>query len=189
MGYWTSRGLRGSVLEELINLANEQYEKTGIALVQKIPTPIKPVEFDSKNHTITLGYFEKKSTVDYIGLMQGIPFCFDAKETARHDLPFDNLHAHQVRFMQDFDRQGGLSFLLVHYTEDDAYYLLPLETLLRYFVPGDEDENLQAERKSGIRHVPRADFEEKYRIFMSENGRLNYLKAVLVYHAQKPGKC
>ena len=40
MGYWNSRGLRGSVFEEMINLTNEQYEKRGIALIQKIPTPI-----------------------------------------------------------------------------------------------------------------------------------------------------
>ena len=46
MAYYQTRGLRGSVLEDLINMANDIYRKQGIALVQKIPTPIKPVEFD-----------------------------------------------------------------------------------------------------------------------------------------------
>lgn len=40
MGYWNSRGLRGSVLEELINMTNDLYRREGVALIQKIPTPI-----------------------------------------------------------------------------------------------------------------------------------------------------
>ena len=115
MGYWNSRGLRGSVLEELINMTNELYRREGVALIQKIPTPIKPVDFDSEKKMIRLAYFEQKSTVDYIGVMQGIPLCFDAKETGKKSLPFSNIHEHQVKFMGDFTAQGGLAFLLVHF--------------------------------------------------------------------------
>ena len=43
MATWNSRGLRGSTLEELINRTNEQYREKGLALIQKIPTPITPV--------------------------------------------------------------------------------------------------------------------------------------------------
>ena len=171
MGYWNSRGLRGSVFEELINLSNEQYEKRGIALIQKIPTPIKPVEFDSKSHTIKLAYFEQKSTVDYIGVMQGIPLCFDAKETARLSLPFDNIHPHQVEFMKKFKEQGGLTFLLVHFTRDDLYYLLPVEVLVRYY----EDENAP-------KSIPREAFEEDYRIQPPEGGFFNFLKTAYLYY-------
>ena len=42
MATWNSRGLRGSTLEELINRTNEQYLEKGLALIQKIPTPITP---------------------------------------------------------------------------------------------------------------------------------------------------
>ena len=42
MATWNSRGLRGSTLEELINRTNEQYREKGLALIQKIPTPITP---------------------------------------------------------------------------------------------------------------------------------------------------
>ena len=82
MGTWNSRGLRGSLLEELINRSNEVYRTQGLALVQKIPTPITPVEMSKNHRCITLAYFEKQSTVDYIGVVQGIPVCFDAKECA-----------------------------------------------------------------------------------------------------------
>ena len=77
MATWNSRGLRGSTLEELINRTNEQYREKGLALIQKIPTPITPVRMDKENRHITLAYFEQRSTVDYIGAVQGIPVCFD----------------------------------------------------------------------------------------------------------------
>ena len=35
---WNVKGLRGSVLEELINYTNEKYRQQKLALVQKIPT-------------------------------------------------------------------------------------------------------------------------------------------------------
>ena len=42
MGYWNTRGLRGSALEDLINFTNEFYRQKGLALFQKIPTPWCP---------------------------------------------------------------------------------------------------------------------------------------------------
>ena len=85
MATWNSRGLRGSALEEIVNRTNEKYEQSHLALIQKIPTPIAPVKLDKNSHQITLAYFEQQSTVDYIGVAQGIPICFDAKE-CRSDL-------------------------------------------------------------------------------------------------------
>ena len=99
MSYWATRGLRGSTFEEMLNMTNEQYRKEGLALIQKIPTPIKPIEIDQEKRTIILAYFEQKSTVDYIGVMGGIPICFDAKECGKKSLPFSNIHPHQVEFM------------------------------------------------------------------------------------------
>ena len=72
MATWNSRGLRGSTLEELINRSNEQYREKGLALIQKVPTPITPVRIAKDTRQITLAYFEQKSTVDYIGAVQGI---------------------------------------------------------------------------------------------------------------------
>ena len=59
------------MLEESINFTNEKYRQEKLALVQKIPTPITPMEIDKQKHHITLAYFEQKSTVDYIGNVQG----------------------------------------------------------------------------------------------------------------------
>ena len=57
MATWTSRGLRGSVLEEMINYTNQQYRDKKLALIQKVPTPITPVRFDKNSRHITLAYF------------------------------------------------------------------------------------------------------------------------------------
>ncbi|HBY20894.1 MAG TPA: Holliday junction resolvase RecU, partial [Clostridiales bacterium] len=133
MGYFHTRGLRGSLLEEMVNMTNDIYRKKGIALIQKIPTPIKPVEISKENRTISLGYFEQKSTVDYIGVAQGIPICFDAKETSQNSLPLQNIHKHQIEFMQDFEKQEGISFILVYFKKYTKYFILPLEKLKEFY--------------------------------------------------------
>ena len=70
MATWNSRGLRGSELEEIVNLTNEKYREKHLALIQKIPTPIKPIQIDKTTRHITLAYFDQRSTVDYIGVVQ-----------------------------------------------------------------------------------------------------------------------
>ena len=88
MAYWNSRGLRGSSLEEMVNITNEKYREQNLALIQKVPTPITPIKIDKNNRHITLAYFEKKSTVDYMGVVQSIPVCFDAKECSKIPFPY-----------------------------------------------------------------------------------------------------
>lgn len=133
MGTWNSRGLRGSTLEEFINRTNETYLENGLALIQKIPTPITPINIDKETRHITLAYFEQKSTVDYIGAVQGIPVCFDAKECKSDTFPLANIHEHQVKFMEDFEKQGGVSFLLISYTHRDEIYYLTYALLKQFW--------------------------------------------------------
>ncbi|MBQ8138118.1 MAG: Holliday junction resolvase RecU [Lachnospiraceae bacterium] len=132
MPTWKSRGLRGSTLEDMINKTNEKYLESGLALIQKIPTPITPITIDKETRHITLAYFDQKSTVDYIGAVQGIPVCFDAKECATDTFALQNIHEHQVQFMIDFEKQGGIAFFLIYFTGRDELYYLPLD-MLRFF--------------------------------------------------------
>jgi len=133
MATWNSRGLRGSTLEDMINKTNEKYRDAGLALIQKVPTPITPVRIDQESRHITLAYFDQKSTVDYIGAVQGIPICFDAKECAKDTFALQNIHEHQVEFMGDFEKQGGVAFFLIYYTHLDIFYYLPYEMLLFFW--------------------------------------------------------
>ena len=132
MGTWKTRGLRGSTLEDMINMTNESYREKGLALIQKIPTPITPINIDQSTRHITLAYFDKQSTVDYIGTVQGIPVCFDAKECAVTTFPMMNIHEHQVKFMEEFEKQDGIAFILISYTHKDKYYYLTYRQL-KYF--------------------------------------------------------
>jgi len=130
MPTWKSRGLRGSAFEEMVNRTNERYEEQGLALIQKIPTPITPIEIEQSTRHITLAYFDKKSTVDYIGAVQGIPVCFDAKESATDTFNLQNIHDHQVDFMLKFKKQKGIAFFLIYYTKKDLIYYMPIDEML-----------------------------------------------------------
>lgn len=132
MATWNSRGLRGSGLEDLINYTIDTYREKKLALIQKIPTPITPIQIDKESRHITLAYFDKKSTVDYIGVVQGVPICFDAKECAADTFPLANIHEHQAAFMKDFERQGGIAFIIIQYTKRDETYYLPCDRMLEF---------------------------------------------------------
>ncbi len=176
MGAWQTRGLRGSVLEDCINFTNDYYRQHRLAVIQKIPTPITPVEMNKESSTITLAYFDKQSTVDYIGAVQGIPICFDAKEAAQKRLPLQNIHSHQIEFMEDFSVQGGISFLLVNFTGENEFFLLPLEVLKKYW----EDA-----QNGGRKSIPYGAFEQRYKIKNTNGAMLNYLEAVNEYLKEK----
>ncbi len=169
MPSWKSRGLRGSTLEELVNLTNDKYRQNGLALIQKIPTPIKPIQMDQETRHITLAYFEQKSTVDYIGAVQGIPVCFDAKECATDTFPLQNVHEHQVRFMEEFEKQKGIAFLLIYYSKQNIFYYLPFRNLKVFW-----DRAQTGGRKSFLRE----ELDETYIIKSGNGGFIHYLEAL-----------
>ncbi|MDO4619576.1 MAG: Holliday junction resolvase RecU [Lachnospiraceae bacterium] len=133
MATWNSRGLRGSTLEDLINQTIEHYRERNLALIQKVPTPITPINIDRATRHITLAYFDQKSTVDYLGVVQGIPVCFDAKECAEDTFPLANLHEHQVEFMTDFEKQHGVSFLVLFYSKRNEFYYMPYSEMMEFW--------------------------------------------------------
>lgn len=133
MGTWNTRGLRGSTLEDFINRTNERYLQQGLALIQKIPTPITPVKMDKDHHQITLAYFDQRSTVDYIGAVQGIPVCFDAKECNVDTFPLHNIHEHQMKFMSDFEKQEGISFFIIYYSTRNELYYMRFEEIKKFW--------------------------------------------------------
>lgn len=160
MPQWNSRGLRGSELEESINLTNDKYREKGLALIQKIPTPITPIEMDKEHGHITLAYFDKKSTVDYIGAVQGVPVCFDAKECQTPTFTLANVHDHQVLFMREFEKQDGVAFLIIHFKDIDTYYYMRDAELEKFWKRCEE---------GGRKSFKRDELDESY-FFKSKNG-------------------
>ncbi|MCL2396527.1 MAG: Holliday junction resolvase RecU [Defluviitaleaceae bacterium] len=168
---FANRGLRGSTFEEMINLTNERYRANSLAIVHKVATPITPVAIDKESRHITLAYFEKKSTVDYIGAVQGIPICFDAKETKLKNLPVGNMHRHQIEFMEDFTRQKGVAFVLVHFLLYDQYFFMPFIRLKEFW---------DTAQGGGRKSIPYEDFDKKY-LVECRGGFLLYLDAINTY--------
>ena len=169
MGTWKSRGLRGSTLEDMINHTNEIYREKKLALIQKIPTPITPITIEKSTRHITLAYFDQKSTVDYIGAVQGIPVCFDAKECAVKTFPLQNVHEHQIRFMKDFEEQGGIAFIILHFTALDEMYYVPFRDLEKFW------KRMEAGgRKSFIYD----EVDKTYQIHASRDILVHYLETI-----------
>ena len=165
MPSWNSRGLRGSMLEEALNMTNEQYRKEHLALVQKIPTPITPINIDKEHRHITLAYFEQKSTVDYIGNVQGVPICFDAKECAGERFALQNIHEHQISHMQKIMKHGGITFFII--LMNNIVYLLKGEDFI-FFVKNNQRKSIP------YQYLLDNAYEIKYGI----NPELDYLKIV-----------
>ena len=168
MPSWNSRGLRGSLLETLINMTNDKYREQGLALVQKVPTPITPVNINDKGQ-ITLAYFDSKSTVDYIGVVQGIPVCFDAKECNKATFPLQNIHEHQVKFMEDFEAQDGVAFMVIYFSDTDEYYYAPFKEIKKYW-----DRPVHGGRKS----IKREEFFEGYYLDVTGKTTVPYLEGL-----------
>lgn len=167
MATWKSRGLRGQGLEEMLNFVNDIYLQRGLALIQKIPTPITPIETDKRNRHITLAYFDKKSTVDYIGVVQGIPVCFDAKECAYDRFSLANIHEHQIDFMKSFEEQKGISFLIIYFTQRDEVYYISYKQLRKYW-----DRMLLGGRKS----FTYEEVDKEFRILRNKEVYIHYLE-------------
>lgn len=167
----SEHGLRGSFLETLINESNQKYANKKLALVQKIPTPICPIRM--KGSQITLAFFEEKSTVDYLGSVQGIPICFDAKECQEKSFPLKNVHEHQLEFMKQMEEQKGISFFIIYFKGVDRMYYVPYKFIQQKW---DEAKN------GGKKSFNYKELDEKF-ILKQENGilvpYLNGIKKVL----------
>ena len=169
MGTWKSRGLRGSTLEDIINHTNEVYREKKLALIQKIPTPITTINIEKYTRHITLAYFDQKSTVDYIGAVQGIPVCFDAKECAVKTFPLQNVHEHQIRFMKEFEEQGGIAFIILHFTALDELYYVPFRDLETFW---------KRMQDGGRKSFTYDEVDKSYQIRASRDILVHYLETI-----------
>lgn len=71
--------------------------------------------------------------------------------------------------MEDFQKQGGISFLLVNCKDADECYFLPLKVLKEYW------NNAQ---KGGRKSIPYTAFEKKYRVYNKNGFPVHYLEAI-----------
>lgn len=120
-------------MEDLLNHTIARYREASLALIQKVPTPITPVNIDAETRHITLAYFDQKSTIDYIGVVQGVPVCFDAKEIHVDTFTLQNVHEHQMAFMEDFEKQQGVAFFILYYAHKNEFYYMPYRDMKKFW--------------------------------------------------------
>jgi recombination protein U len=77
---------------------------------------------------------ESKAEPDYGGVLapDGRAIFFDAKTTRRDLLDFDNLHAHQIGFLERTARFGGVAGFLVEFSKHGEVYFLPVQIVARW---------------------------------------------------------
>lgn len=124
---------RGMDLESDINNSNKYYLENNIAIIHKKPTPIRVVKVDYNkriNTKITEAYYEIPSTTDYNGIYKGKYIDFEAKETkSKTSFSLNNIHKHQVEHLINVEKHGGISFLIIRFTNLNKTYLLETKYL------------------------------------------------------------
>ena len=162
---------RGMNLENDINLSNEYYRDIDKAYIYKKPTPIKvtKVDYPSRDKTVIReAFYTVPSTTDYNGLYKGYYIDFEAKETiSKTSFSLSNIHAHQIKHLENIDRHQGIAFLIVRFTKLNETYLLLAKDLTNFLNTND--------RKS----IPLSYFKEYgYLIKDNYNPRVDYLKII-----------
>lgn len=126
MTYSRSHANRGAFLESVIDMANNKYRNAGVADIRKVPTPVKILKQTGNRIT---GHTEKPIWVDYMGVYNGLPIIFDAKQTSKTSFPLDNLSEHQYSLLESWAQKGAVAFLVVYFSKYDKYYYLPFASL------------------------------------------------------------
>ncbi len=77
---------------------------------------------------------ESKAEPDYGGVIasEGRAIFYDAKTTRRNLLDFDNLHAHQITFLERAARFGAVAGFLVEFSACAEVYFLPIQIVIRW---------------------------------------------------------
>ncbi|MDX2031715.1 MAG: Holliday junction resolvase RecU [Blastocatellia bacterium] len=77
---------------------------------------------------------ESKAEPDYGGVLApgGRGIFYDAKTTRRELLDFDNLHAHQIGFLERSARFGAVAGFLVEFSKYRQIYFLPVQIVVRW---------------------------------------------------------
>ncbi|MEK4742672.1 MULTISPECIES: Holliday junction resolvase RecU [unclassified Bacillus (in: firmicutes)] len=164
------QGNRGMAFEKLINLSNEMYQRGGVALINKRPTPVKVLKMVYGR--VKDGYYESKSTVDYDGVYKGRAIAFEAKSTEnanRFDLK--NIAQHQLDYLKKAEKMGAICFFLIEFSKDKSVFAVPLSIIQSYV--------RMSHQPKGKKSIPRADFDiYGYLVEQTERALVDYLQYI-----------
>ena len=111
-----------------------------------------------------------------MGSVQGIPVCFDAKETTKKSLPLSNIHRHQIEFMENFSKQRGIAFIIAYFHIVDRCFFIPLEDLKHFW---------ERAQQGGKKSISYQEFNPDFLVQKSKGIYLHYLEALNRYLVQR----
>lgn len=160
---------KGKGFELEVEMANKQYKRKGIALVQKISTPWTVIR---RGKQIVSAFPEGKSTLDFRGtVFPGIPVSFDCKETREEKgLPLANIPEHQIEYIRQALLIGEKSFLLCYIVPLNNRYFIDGQIVINYWNSWQENKG-----RRGFNYIPISEMKE----IKSKNGIiLDYLEGL-----------
>ena len=116
--YKRSHANRGKWLETAIENAAAVAAKRGEGALVKLATPyLLPKDGPGGTQRI----LRQRSTVDFVGVVAGVPVAFDAKAAESEYVAVKRLQDHQAQFLIDFKRAGGIGAVLIAFGVGRAY--------------------------------------------------------------------
>lgn len=115
---------RGRTFEDFVRFANQRYDQTGLAMIEKIPTEFLPIR--DRSGRICTAKVERKSTVDFIGRYKNHPIALEAKN-ATDTMRFDRVESHQFEYLTRFNRSEGVITLVLVSFDLRRFYAIPWE--------------------------------------------------------------
>ncbi|MDR0856924.1 MAG: Holliday junction resolvase RecU [Mycoplasmataceae bacterium] len=115
----------GMYAEALMNRTCDFYKDRGIALIEKREIPIKITK--NLNDSMIIGKLLKKSTVDYVGSVDGRRFEIEVKQTKNNNWSIDMLQEHQYNYLLSLKKFKIDGYVLVYFSQQEEFYLLDIE--------------------------------------------------------------
>ena len=159
---------RGRPFEQLIEMANTQYRNKKIAVIHKVPTAWIPLR-DGRGRIVS-AKVEEKAAVDFLGSYCGQSLAFDAKHCSDERIRWDRVEDHQAQFLEDWEQDGGISFVLVSF-KMNRYFVVPWSVWKeRYF---------EWKYKKGMASISLKKMQQRWEVLQgSSRAVIDYLSTV-----------
>lgn len=105
----------GEMFEEIINSACRYYREKGVAIVEKTPEPMRPLQpYGDRRFGRYIACFEKQAQPDYKGVLcDGTAIIFEAKHTDSDRISQHVVTKTQEQNFDDFEKMGAQCFIMV----------------------------------------------------------------------------
>ena len=54
------------------------------------------------------------------------------KNVQQIHFPIQNIHEHQIEFMREFEKQDGISFIIIYFSSRDEFYYVPFSDIISF---------------------------------------------------------